>query len=294
MYQQLIQNGLIPLDKSWAMRMGLLGLLDGDRSTTDFLQKSYDTLSDDLKALHGVYDAWHSGKPIDVGESGTLYRFLQFAAWKKGLDKTFIRRGTLATRQICNDPHIVNLPLEELLKLDNGTSQWASAAMLMGGDIKLTDDLPYKLKITYTALEVWRSTTDDALVDMYYDDTIYKQAWAFIELRNGRRPGFAPEHSEDYCFARAFGYISREEGEALWPSLKGHESNRLEEMDRALACFESGEAVDSNDHRIVQAIGMLQQIKGKSAKIRNPSAVNKSWPQFWRFLREYDGSWFSS
>ena len=34
--------------------------------------------------------------------------------------------------------------------------------------------------------------------------------------------------------ARAFGFISKEEGEEKWPSLRGHESDRIEEMEKEM------------------------------------------------------------
>jgi len=40
---------------------------------------------------------------------------------------------------------------------------------------------------------------------------------------------------EDYCFARVFGYITKTKGENKWPSLKGHESNRISEMEKIVS-----------------------------------------------------------
>lgn len=34
---------------------------------------------------------------------------------------------------------------------------------------------------------------------------------------------------EDYCFARAFNFITKDEGEQQWPQLHNHESDRLVE-----------------------------------------------------------------
>lgn len=54
---------------------------------------------------------------------------------------------------------------------------------------------------------------------------------AFIDLMAGREVNFIPQQAEDYCFARAFGLMNRKDGEARWPKLHGHESDRLEEME---------------------------------------------------------------
>ncbi len=90
---------------------------------------------------------------------------------------------------------------------------------------------------------------------------------------------FVPEQAEDYCFSRAFGIVTTEFGEKTWPSFKGHESDRIQEMDIALQQKE----VTSKDHRVVQAIAML---KGNEVLIKYLDSVNKSWPQFWKFLED--------
>lgn len=175
---------------------------------------------------------------------------------------------------MCNDPNIVNYSLEELLKLDNGTSQWASAAILLGNKERI-EDPPFKLQLTYDAVEHWENKRlNDECWEPKYDETILRQAKAYLGLER-----FIAQQAEDYCFARAFGLISPEEGEKRWPSLKSHESNRIEEMEKALQ--QTG--ITSKDHRVVQAITML---KGDKVKIKYPNSVNKSWPQFWEFLED--------
>src|SRR3989304_2064965 len=113
--------------------MGVLDLVRGYDDTIDFLRGQTDfDLSGDLKALYRASLDWRKGEAVDVGESGTLYRFLRYAAWKSDLNKKFVRRGTLWQREISDNREIINYSLEDLLKLDNGTSQWASAAVLLG------------------------------------------------------------------------------------------------------------------------------------------------------------------
>ena len=108
----------LPLDKSWIIRMGLLDIIHAYKDIKAFLDKQTD-LSDDLLALKRASEIWDSDEPVDVGESGTLYRLLQFASWKLNLNKKFIKKGTLKDRKITNVPSIINLNTNELLKLDN-------------------------------------------------------------------------------------------------------------------------------------------------------------------------------
>lgn len=277
----------IPLDKSWVIRMGTLDLLNKYPDINVFLNKER-FLSEDLIALKGVCRDWNSKKKIDVGESGTLYRFLQFVSWKFGLDKEFITHGTLQSRNICDNPKIVQYSLNKLLKLDQCTSQWASAAVLCGNKGKMKKP-PYKLGLTYEAVDHWQNQRSKGKTwKARYDITIENQAIAFLEILNGESVRFNPEQAEDYCFARAFGFITKEEGEKRWPSLRGHESDRIEEMETALDEYQNVKVITSKDHRVVQAVAMKAKVDRKNISFQYPNSVNKSWPQFWDFLENIE------
>jgi len=273
----------IPIDKSWTMRMGLLDLLNEESHTLKVLAREKE-LGDDLLALRRCIVDWKSDRSLEVGESGTLYRFLQFASWKLNLNKQFVLTGSLKDRHITQNPDIVRYPLAELLTLDNGTSQWASAAVLMGND-EVIENPPYKLALTYEALAHWKKRRKRKKQwTVRKDETILRQATTFFGMLVEKESLFSPEQAEDYCFARAFGYISKDEGARRWPSLRGHESDRIEEMEHALRSLEAGGPIISKDHRVVQAIVMLAIREGMAADIVYPSSVNKSWPQFWEFV----------
>lgn len=274
---------LVPIDKSWVIRMGVLDTLYGYAHVLKQLVPNMDALSTDIQALLVANTQWSRGEVIEVGESGTLFRCLQFAAWKSGEDRQFSLTGTLAERKITNDPRIINLPVSELLKLDGGTSQWATAAVLAGSSEPMPDVAPLKLALTYDARAEWeRARRGGQHWELRKDETLRRQAAAFMAWCQTGRMVFTPKHSEDYCFARAFGIISPEEGEARWPSLRGHESDRIEEMEKSL----QADVIYSNDHRVIQALAMLRQ---GDCIVSNPEAVNKSWPQFWDFIKFSQG-----
>ena len=268
----------LPLDKSWLMRLGLLDVLHDSSQTITFLAKQ-PAISADLVALSRASGAWRTGAAVDVGESGTLYRFLQFADWKERGNRTFIKHGTLKDRKIVDDPSIVRWSLGELLKLDNGTSQWASAAVLCGNNEPKPSPLPYKLALTYEALEHWKDTQEHGTSwKERRDETILNQTAAYVHWRETGVMKFAPEQAEDYCFARAFDLMTPAEGEARWPSLRQHESDRIEAMEIAL----NQDVVDSKDHRVVQAVAMR---RGTDTTFAYPDVVSKSWPLFWDMMR---------
>jgi hypothetical protein len=273
----------IPLDKSWIIRMGLLDMVNGYDDIELFLIKQ-ENLSDDLVALERSAEVWKSGEPVDVGESGTLYRFLKFASWKLNMDKKFITKGTLVYRSINDDPKITELSQTELLKLDKSTSQWASAAVLLG-DTERLQNPPFKLQLTYDAVTHWNAQRGRGEAwEPRYDETILRQAEAYHELLKGERPDFVPQQAEDFCFAYAFGYMTAAEGEARWPALRGHESDRIVETQEMLAAAKEGKEIISKDHRVVQAVLMWGKLNNTEVTMVYPQAVNKSWPQFWDFL----------
>lgn len=263
-----------------------MGFLDVIHKYTDidtFLEKEKD-LNDDLLALKIVCKEWNTKKQIHVGESGTIYRFFKFASWKLGLDKEFVLEKTLKGRAICDDSSITDLPLQELLKIDNRTSQWASASILMGNTEHLSL-IPYKLQVSYDALEHWnKARNEEGVWKPRYDETILNQANAFVRMCKGEEVRFVPEQAEDYCFARIFGFISKQEGRERWPALQSHETDRIYEMEKTIEQIENDEPIDSKDHRVVQAAAMFQKLNGLPSTVEHPEAVNKSWPQFWKFL----------
>lgn len=265
--------------------MGILDLLHGKNDTLSFLKKERG-LSDDLQALLRAIAGWHADSPVDVSESGTLYRFLQFISWKQKLNKQFVLRGTLESRPITKNPEIVNYSLCDLLALDNHTSQWASAAVLCGATEKVQDP-PFKLRLTYEAVAHWNECQAKGTSwKPRYDETILRQATTFLELLRSGTTSFTPLQAEDYCFARVFDFIDQEEGEKRWPSLRTHESDRIQAMEEALAAANHNEPIVSKDHRVIQAIGMYGVKNKLHTRILHPESVNKSWPQFWRFLKD--------
>jgi len=281
----LEQQGYIPLDKSWTIRLGVLDLIHGCDDCVKFLDQQ-ENLGDDLQALKRCVIAWKENKPLDVGESGTVYRFLRFASWKLRKKVSFIKRGTLQKREIYDNPDIVNYSIKELLKLDNGTSQWANAAVLLGAPATI-DNPPYHFHMTVDALDHWKNQREKNETWIpRYDETILAQATAFLNLLHERKINFTPKQQEDYCFARAFNLITKEQAAEKWPSLFTHETNRIEEMEIQLENYNNNQPITSKDHRVVQALAMKAKVEGVQVNVAHPKAVNKTWPQFWNFLED--------
>ena len=274
----------IPLDKSWAMRMAILDLLHGKSDRAERLLDEQELLSDDLRALKRILVEWDKEEVIDVGESGTIYRYLQFISWKEGLIKEFHTHKTLKNRKITNNPEIVFYSQSKLLTLDNGTSQWASISALCG-DQERIENPPFKLALTYEAIDYWnKKNLYNQDWEFRFDQTIFEQAKSLLDFIKKGKITFIPKQAEDYCFARSFDLINARKGESLCPSLRGHESDRIEEMERELMNYSQGKEISSKDHRVVQAIAMKGRVDRKEVHFKYPNAVNKTWPQFWEFL----------
>ena len=279
---ELIKNKLIPLSKYWSMRLGFLDIINNTNLFIPLIENRKD-IGDDLKVLIRISKEWQSKNKHNVGEAGALFRLLQFTSWKFNLDKKFIKEKTLKDRQTCNNPDIVNWPITKLLELDNNTPQWASASILTGSKENIPDD--YFLNLSKEAVaHYYKMKIEGGLCELRYDETILGQAEAFIGLLKTGQTDFKPKQQDEYCFARAFALISKEEGEKRWPELKGHESNRLEEMEKQMGNLYGGKEIDSKDHRVVHSIAMLALLKDKKATFSFPDCVSKSWPQFWDFL----------
>lgn len=288
----------IPLDKSWLIRMGILDLMRGygSKDIVNFLN-TQENLGGDVNALKRVAESFDNpSKPFDVGESGTIYRFVRFYTWKKGINRAITARGTLPARveKMCQDPELVNWPLEKLLTLEGGTTQWATMAILLGNNEKL-QEVPFYLQKTYDSLKHWQ--TQRILGKKWIaqtDSTLTTQAREYISLLTTAEMHTSPTQLGDcdlYCFIRAFNGISAEEGKEMWPQIQYHESNRIKEMERTLKALYARKIIHSDDHRAVQANAMLIQslniqlpVESIRQRFDNPECVNKTWPKFWEFL----------
>lgn len=275
----------VPADKSFANRVITLSLIRSIPNPLSPVEKLERPLASDMFSLLRAGQEWIDGKKtIHVGESGTLYRFLRFASWKYGWDKEFVLEGSLKDRPVCGDRRLIHLPPSKLLELDSGTSQWASAAVLFGNKERVTNP-PAKLQLTYEALDYFETQLrSGGEMVLRKDQTILAQMNAFLHFLKTRKLEFEGKHSEDYCFLRAFGGISREKAESVWPSLAGHESNRFEAMERAYWQLGTGRAIDSDDHRVIQAIAMLGHAYDIPMRFYRPASVCKSMPWFWEFI----------
>jgi len=280
-------NKFIPLDKSWLTRVGVLDIVNGYIDIEKFINNQKDT-NDDIVAIRNASIAWRNNEKINVGESATLYRLLQFASWKLKLNKTFIKEGSLKDRKITDNPNIVNFNQTKLLNLDNGTTQWATATVICGDKERL-DNPPQKLKETYDAVLHWETQRKKGLCwEPKYDETIERQIKTFLDLLNAKEVNYIPLCSDDYCFARVFNFINKKNGENFWPSLIGHETNRIEEMERAIKEAEETanetNSITSKDHRVIQALAMWGVVNKRKLFFESPNSINKSWPKFWKFL----------
>jgi len=255
--------------------MGMLDLQSDSNRCLDFLQTYDGELSDDIKALQRILKQWGSDEALDVGESGTLYRFVQYLCWLNGSTQQIKTRGTLRARKLTDNPAIIDYSIEQLLKLDGGTSQWASAAVLFT-DINMPDrSYPYHLQMSLNAKQYYAEC--GGLWEPRCDATIQRQATAFFNWRTSGDMIFTPVQSEDFPFAVAFGVMTTVEGEQRWPQLRNHETDRVVEMGRLL----NSETIDSPDHRVVQALAL--RYPDRVLTSRSKKAVTKSWPQFWLF-----------
>ena len=286
-----------PRDNGWPIRLGFLDATRGYGSydAVKYFDQQTD-LSGDEKAARNVFANWSGKEPINVGESGTIFRLVQFYFWKMGIDREIITHGTLTHRVESMEAtkRIIHWSLRSLLRLENGTSQWASAAILLNKHGNLPG-IPFYLQKTYDAIEYWSSMRRERKVwEGRTDPTITAQCQQYFSILETGDVSIKPMKLGDcdlYCFLRAFGHITAQHGKKIWPQLQKHESNRILEMDSALQSLFTEQEICSNDHRVVQAAAMLLQaqeprlnVENIKAHFSNPECVTKKWPKFWEFL----------
>lgn len=272
---------VIPWDKSWIMRMVFLDTYNGKTDRSQQFFKENKILSDDLIACRdAIFGHYASFEKIPVGESATLYRFLDYMTYHNSLTQRPVASGTLLTRSISAAKNVHDLSQEEMLKLDGGTSQWASIKALCGDTHKVKRPPP-KLKLTYEAIDHWHKRKGNWIPKR--DVNIQNQYETYLHLKNMGSPSFKVDDAEKFCFGYAFGYINTTQGQSNFPNLANHESNRLISMPEAIGQATLKQSITSQDHRVIQALVMWRNINKRSLHldIQHPLCVNKSWPEFW-------------
>lgn len=275
----------IPLDKSWAIRMGFRDAIVTNKSNTIAKLEQHHAkrpISDDLQALLRVLYGFKTANleaPVSVGESATLYRFTQWFKMINGIEKEVLKEGTLLDREIAEPTHAMNnLSYTKLLDV-NDSSQYASAKALFSGLQKKAGHYPYHLKMTVDANKHWDKLGSKWMLRL--DDTIYRQVNHYT---NGKE--FVLDRAEHFCYAYMFDMVTVEDAKAWWPQLANHETNRLTEIVEQKQRLLDGDVITSLDHRVVQALFMYAK-KNKLGCVASPeaaAAVNKSWPSFWEFI----------
>lgn len=296
----IVSKGYIPWFKSQIIRMGILDLLGGygPGDLIKFLDSQMD-LGGDLQALRRVAEVGNDrSKPIDVGESGTIYRFVRFYLWKYGIDQEIVMGGTLTKRakEMGATPEIIHWPLAKLLTLEGGTTQWATMAILMGNKETLRE-IPFYIQQTYDAIEHWEKQRKCGMVWVpQRDPTLIAQVEGYASFLKTGKINIQPTRLGDCdlaCFLMAFGVLTPEEAKEIWPQIQFHESDRMLEMTRTAREILRRGIIHTNDHRVAHANAMLLRylnpkisIYAIKQKFSNPDCVNKTWPRFWDLLAD--------
>jgi hypothetical protein len=283
----------IPWCKSWTERMVILDVTRGyTKDSAEILEKHRHELSDDLISVKNCVDVWDKPEiPLNVGEAGTWYRLVWFYHTKNNIKREIIKEGTLKSREVCIDSEIVDAkkwPPERLLTLDNGTTQVATAAYLMGDERRVADIKYYtpkyeKLHMTYEAPDYWKEKKkNNEMWEMRKDKTIERQVKAYLDYLAIGSMVFTPRHSEDYCFAKIFNSMTPEQEEAF-TSVKSHESDRTK-IGESIEEAEKFCTTSSKDHRIITNLVLKFAARKINLHVQHPENISKAWPK-----HQFDG-----
>lgn len=287
----------VPVSKSVAIRAIMLDLATDRRdvpSVTDVIGNIADLPDDVIAAVKLSEDLKAGRNVVSVGESGTLYRFLIYWARKNKRLIEFTTSGTLRNREITIPDNLLDLSYDELLALDNGTSQWASAAMICGKQYELTliGKSPF-LAITLNTMLAYKRAMPyerGPYSILTPDMTFVRQFDHYERVMNNPGLKFVPVSSEDFCYAVAMG-ADVEELLERFPSVIHHESNRYEAMKLlAVAGPVPNSIHNSKDHRVIMAAAMKYGV-GPNL-FTYPQCVSKSCPRFWEFMKYMKDNYF--
>ncbi len=142
--------------------------------------------------------------------------------------------------------------------------------------MKPIKNLPLKCRLSVQARKLYLKNKGKWIPKI--DEVITRQINHF--LKGGK---FKPLIAEDYCYARAFNFITKEEGKRRWPELKNHECNRLKVMEEISKDLNKKINV-FEDHRVAMAVALRQKSLGLAVRVNNKKCVSKSWSQFWQWL----------
>lgn len=288
---QPVHLAYLPIDKTYVRVLLALDYKHGFSDSRQILAQHTDigALPDDTRTFLQALEDYALDRPVRVGEGGANYRTMLYLSQLDGITPDFVKEGSLKERSIYEGDDLTTRSNEDLLELDAGTTQYLIARLIWDDLIMVPPHLiarEYKLQVAQAAQHHWYNQREQEKAwAPPVDATIQRQAELYLRATTlgFKDATFYMEQAEDYCFARAFGYVEPEEAEELWPKLRYHESYRIATMEEAIDQATSGRIITANDHRVVQAIAMRFGLG--EARFAQPACVTKSWPRFWEFIQ---------
>ncbi len=303
-----LPDRLLPLATLWSksnvIRLIVGGVPFGSTSVRDQLEAgNYNILGDDIKAAvevgHQLSD--ETRPSINPGDSRTLrieaefLDMLQYSEDPKLRPRKFVLSPMQKRRYTPVPKDLPRWALEDMLFLEDGTTQWASAAILLQDrfdearelipDIRPNKRLMLeKSKSARARILGARALGKAVLLDERdYDMTFLRQDQAFYtSVVTGEAIRFEPLHSEDVYDAIFTGTITPKQAVKLFPQITRHEVNRYEEAIRLLN-GDRKRPLNTEDHRAAMAaIKYLGYTKWTKTTVK---AINKTRPQFFE-MRE--------
>jgi hypothetical protein len=278
----------IPLDKTYMRIMLALDDMHSFTDTDEIIQPYNSELPDDTRMFRLALEDYSADEPIRVGEGGANYRTMLYRSLIDSTPRSFVKDGSLVGRNIYQEVDLLTMTNTQLLGLNRGTSQYLSARFLWDPEAQISSseiNSHYKLKIVKEAVEHWYDARQKGEPwSPRKDVTIRRQAESYLKMHSTLEldTNFYMEQSEDYCFARVYGLATPADGERKWPALRDHESDRINSMEIAIEQATTGQIINVNDHRVVQAIAMRFGLPPE--RFKHPDCVKKSWPRFWEFI----------
>jgi hypothetical protein len=226
---------------------------------------------------------------LQPGDSRTLLIYTRVHLYTRGMfDREIELTSMQVSREVEDDPEILGMSLLDSLSLSGGTTQWASALILLQGreDWEIKDLLATIPKEQHTMIlrsvrvrnelqQNIRKQKPFELTEADRERTITGEAQhLFTRLSTGLNPLIVPTHSEQVIQAVMNGSITLKEAERNFPMLRQHETDRIAELTKVM----NQEVVDTPDHRMF--FGAVNTRDEPEFTERSERAGNKTAPKF--------------
>lgn len=278
-----IDSGLLPIDSWEVMCLLLLDVVNNVKRAPEQLFK-LSTKPDRVVATLTALSGWRKGNDVLVRNDMQLFQMLKFVAWRLGIEKKFVREGTLRNIVSLEDPSFADLGIMDLLEVDH-SGVFASAATICGDRISRSDMpllMPPYLERTAHAVYLWHQAEKYRQPwGIPIDLSAVRQLKAMVSLIRGEGVVFEPECPRDFFFGKIFGRVTLDDALERWPDFALSFKERIKLFDAQVAKYSNQKIIESPYGPEMRAMVMHSKTRRSRCLVDNRCVATHDWPDFW-------------